>query len=108
MEQPADGDDVVPALPLRGEYLPPPWFGREEAPSEVLPADAQGGLRFSWPRMLGLLSLVLLIICVPIDFALNYAATGAESRTSMAMGFVWAVVIEILAIWGLFRLLARR
>ena len=108
MDLPANGDDGVPALPARGEAIPPPWFGREEAPSEVLPADAQGGLRFSWARTLGLLSLVLLIIGVPLDFALNYAATGAQSRTSMAMGFVWAVVIEVLAVWALFRLVARR
>ncbi len=66
-------------------------------------------LRLSWPRVVGLLALVLLIIGIPLDFALAYyGASSALARTPMTLGFVWAVVIEALAVWGLIRLLTRR
>jgi len=55
------------------------------------------------------LALVLLIIGIPLDFAFVYfSVDNALDRTPMTLGFVWAVAIEALAVWGLIRLLTRR
>lgn len=108
MLQDWDPDEDVPVLPRRDERLPPPWFERDPEPINEARADDARTAPFSWPRTLGLLALVLLIILIPLDFVSNYAATDAMGRTNLTLGFVWAIVIEALAIWGLIRLLTRR
>ena len=109
MEGRENDDEEVPRLPRRDERIPPPWFERAEGAAPPEPNEAGPLLRLSWPRTVGLLALVLLIIGVPLDFAINYyGAADALARTPMTLGFVWAVVIEVLAVWGLSRLLTRR
>ena len=108
MEQPTDDDDVVPVLPARGEAIPPPWFERRPD----MPAEPDQGVErrasLSRQRLWGALALVGLIILIPVDFILAYRGTDMLGRTSMTLGFVWAVVIEIVALWGLIRLVTRR
>lgn len=105
-----ENDDVdIPRLPRRGEAVPPPWFERADPAAPPDPSEADASLHLSWPRAIGLLALVLLIIGIPLDFAFVYfSVDNALDRTPMALGFVWAVVIEALAVWGLIRLLTRR
>jgi hypothetical protein len=102
-------DDDSPWVPRRDEPIPPPWFERPREATPLEPEEAGRLLRFSWPRTLGLLALVLVIVGLPLDFAISYfGASSAVSRANMTLGFVWAVVIEALAVWGLIRLLTRR
>jgi len=109
MEGGENDDEDVPRLPRRDERMPPPWFERAEGAAPSEPNEAGPLLRLSWPRTLGLLALVLLIIGIPLDFEITYyGASNALGRTPMTLGFVWAVVIEGLAIWGLTRLVQRR
>jgi hypothetical protein len=109
MEQTWDPDEDVPWVPRRGEYVPPPWFEREVAAAPEGPADAVPTSRFSWLRTIGLLALVLLIVGLPVQFAIEYySSDDALGRTNMTLGFVWAVVIEAAAVWGLIRMLTRR
>lgn len=109
MEQEWDPDEEAPRAPRRGEYVPPPWFGRDEESPHGDLDEAVLMRRFSWLRTIGLLALVLLIIWVPVDFAINYYAhSDVAGRTDMTLGFVWAVMIELLAVWGLIRLMTRR
>jgi hypothetical protein len=108
MDQAWDPNEDVPVVPKRGQHVPPPWFDPEDGRLDGPLVDNAEIGRFSWPRALGLLALVLVIIWVPLDFALNYAATGPNSRNNLALGFVWAVVIELFALGGLIRLMTRR
>ena len=109
MEGRENDDDDIPWVPRRGEHVPPPWFERDEESLHGDLDDAVLARSFSWLRTLGLLALVLLIIWVPVDFAINYYSySSAAGRTDLTLGFVWAVVIEALAVWGLIRLLTRR
>lgn len=109
MEGRENDHEDVPRLPRRGEPVPPPWFERAERAAPPDSNEADPSLRLSWPRAIGLLALVLLIIGVPLEFAAAYfAVDDALARTPMTLGFVWAVVIEALAVWGLIRLLTRR
>lgn len=100
-------EDSVDA-PRRGEHVPPPWFGRDVVPD---PDDGEPAApkrprrRLTW----GLVALILLIIWIPADFVIEYRAReDALARTTMTLGFVWAVGIEVVAVWGLIRLLTRR
>jgi hypothetical protein len=108
MEQPWGPEEDVPRLPRRDEPIPPPWFDRPGEPAADEQVDPSTDLRFSWARTLGLFALIVLIVWVPVEFAMNYFATDQMGRTTFALGFVWAVVIEGLAVWGLIRLLKRR
>lgn len=109
MEEPWEPDDDIPVLPRRDQPIPPPWFERAEGTAAGAPDDDASRLRLSWPRAIGLLALVLLIIGIPLDFAFVYfSVDNALERTPMTLGFVWAVVIEALAVWGLIRLMTRR
>jgi len=108
MEQPQDSDEDVPRLPRRDEPVPPPWFERPTERSADEGAESSGPRTLSWPRALGLLALVLVIIWIPIDFLNSYNAMDQAARTTLTLGFVWAVVLEALAIWGLIRMLTRR
>jgi len=108
MGQPQVPDEDVPRLPRRDEHIPPPWFERPTEPSADDGAESSGPRTLSWPRTLGLLALVLVILWLPIEFVITYRATDELNRTQMTLGFVWAVVLETLAIWGLIRMLTRR
>jgi|GEM_PF-1728978 len=109
MEGRENDDEEVPRLPRRDERIPPPWCERAEGAAPREPDEDAPRLRLSWPRAIGLLALVLLIIGIPLDFAFVYfSVDNALDRTPMTLGFVWAVVIEALAVWGLIRLLTRR
>ncbi|WP_291383186.1 hypothetical protein [Demequina sp.] len=109
MEGQWDADDDAPLLPRRDQPIPPPWFTRAEGGATPGPDEGAPRLRLSWPRAIGLLALVLLIIGIPLDFAFVYfSVDNALDRTPMTLGFVWAVVIEALAVWGLIRLMTRR
>ncbi len=109
MEQEWDPDEEVPRAPHRGEYFPPPWFERDDASADDDAAEAEPPAHLSRRRTLGALALVLFIIWVPLEFVINYRSRAdALARTGMTLGFVWAVVIESLAVWGLIRSLTRR
>ena len=107
MGQPWDPEEEVPRLLRRDEPIPPPWFDRPREPAVDEQADLSNGLSFSWARTIGLFALVVVIIWLPVEFAMNYFATDQMGRTNLTLGFVWAVVIEGLAIWGLTRLMTR-
>ncbi len=109
MEQEWDPDEEVPRAPRRGEYVPPPWFERDEASAQEDAGEAVPAKRLSRERILGALALALLIIWVPLEFVIDYRSRAdALERVDMTLGFVWAVVIEALAVWGLIRVLTRR
>lgn len=109
MEEQWGADDDIPVLPRRDQPIPPPWFERAQAAASAAAEEDAPRLRLSWPRAVGLLALVLLIIGIPLEFAFVYfSVDNALDRTPMTLGFVWAVVIEALAVWGLIRLLTRR
>lgn len=109
MDERWDGDDDGSPVPRRDQSFPPPWFERTESGTPPPPDEGVARLRLSWPRAVGLLALVLLIVSVPMEFAFVYfSVDNALDRTPMTLGFVWAAVIEGLAVWGLIRLLTRR
>ena len=108
MEEPRDPDEELPSVARRDATVTPTWF---KAPTEFPKHEAPTSRTtrpFSWWRTVGLLALVLLIVGMPLDFIATYASGDGAFPATMALGFVYGAIIEVLAVWGLIRLLTRR
>src|SRR5660398_8873 len=98
MEGRENDHEDVPRLPRRGEPVPPPWFERAERAAPPDSNEADPSLRLSWPRAIGLLALVLLIIGIPLEFAAAYFAVDAVSYTHLTLPTNREVEISVVAV----------